>query len=248
MNALVSPSRGVLIAFEDGVPVRALGIYEDEREVAPHVCAQIVAEIPDWEEITDIAPEDIDQKFIEVDEMADALSLFLTAVNPEMPMDLRRDAAVEVDELLKSERVNEYLQAVLFANTLPDKAVVSHLLEDHAHPLGGKALRAKAPRFVVFANTLLQLQPEVEVVCQSWESIPPGVFASASQERTARYTLMRAGCFAFAAYALAGSSFVGYPRAFPNEYEHIIDLWWSSILPSERAEDVPPGCIRHQAG
>lgn len=233
MNAIISPTRGVIIAYEDGRPVKALGVFHDDRPVSPQLCTQLVREIPDWEEIDTLEEGELQALYTKVDEMSDALSLFLISLDTELTLELRRSAANHVDELLKSPWVVDYLNAILFARSLPPEHGATEMLLSID-------LREEAPRYTAFTERFLAMQPQVHAVHKAWECIPPDTFSREGEAKKARYQLMRAGLFYRMAVALhehKRSDEVLHDALAPtvNEYEQIVETWCSMVAEDEIA-------------
>lgn len=106
----------------------------------------------------------------------EALDLALMLFDDDLSVELRREAATELDELLNNEAVQAYLKAILYAKPLPPSADKTGALKT--------AEEAKTVLVLPFLKILIERQKQIALVRRSWDTLPMDLFkAEAPQSK-----------------------------------------------------------------
>lgn len=122
MHAVISGRAGVALLL-DGHQLSSLHAGADkivrrrEREI-PY----LLGEATDLQFLENVETSEISRRLELAAAQADALHLALILLDPELPQDVRCDAAGELEDLLKIEGVREGVEGILFARPLPGEA------------------------------------------------------------------------------------------------------------------------------
>lgn len=122
MQAVISGRAGVALLL-DGQQLRSLHagaaetVLRREREI-PY----LLGEAADLQFLENVEFPEISDRLELATAQADALHLALILLDPELPQDVRCDAAGELDDLFGIEGVRGGVEAILFSRPLPDEA------------------------------------------------------------------------------------------------------------------------------
>jgi hypothetical protein len=152
-----------------------------EREI-PY----LLGDAPDLQFLEGVGVPEVAQRLEAAAVQADALHLALILLDPELPHDVRRDAADELAELLEIEDVREHVEGVLLSHPLPREA-------DPTGALYCCPGRAAASRKLLLR--LQSLQSKVHDVFLAWERISVRTFGEERDRAFALATAVREGFF-----------------------------------------------------
>ena len=117
---------------------------------------------------------------------ADAFHLALLLLDGHLQPDTRRDASLELEELLGSEGVLDHLEKVFLAHPLPRDADLQGAFFHKA----GSAVEVDR-----FLRTLSALQMTISEICWAWKEIPAEVFGGEGERIAAQAAAVRGGLF-----------------------------------------------------
>jgi hypothetical protein len=186
MQAVVSGRSRVALLLE-GEQLRSLHagsseiVGRREREI-PY----LLGDPTDLEFLEDVEIPEVALRLEVATAQADALHLALMLLDPQLPPDVRRDAADELAELLEIAGVGEHAESVLLAHPLPGEA-------DLVGALSCCPGRAAASRDLL--HRVQALQSEIQDVFLAWEHIPDRVFEDGRNRAFGLATAIREGFF-----------------------------------------------------
>ncbi len=188
MEAVISGRAGVALLWEgDAFFSLHLGMAPDQaiarREwEIPH----LLGEARDLRRLDGVDRTRVASELEHEVKCIDALHLVLITLDPELPADLRMDAAVEFEELFGEDpRYAEFVENVLFSHPLPKDGDLSGALQA-AHETGQPLqLLADFERH----------QDQIAVVWIAWQGIPDELFARSEDRQCALNVAVRSGGF-----------------------------------------------------
>ena len=186
MDALISGRSGVAIVV-DGDQLFSMHAADPGNMVArePAELRFLAGEARDFVAVEHASRQEIEGRLLRERDQEDALLLALMILDHELASDTRRQAAVDLDELLSEELLVAAVEGVLYAVPLPEEAV-PRLAVAAAKQVGATRTRALVER-------LVSHQPSIEEVQRAWGLIPQALFDG---EREAwRATAVREGIF-----------------------------------------------------
>ena len=172
MQAVISGRSGVALLLE-GNQIRSLHagtgeiVSRREREV-PY----LLGDATDLQFLANVEIPEVTRHLEVATAQADALHLALMLLDPELPLDVRRDAADELAELCEIKGAREYVERVLLSHPLPKES-------DLPGALSCCPGRAQVAREIL--QRLQSLQESVADVFLAWEQI--WSFAGPSTDR-----------------------------------------------------------------
>ena len=117
----------------------------------------------------------------------DALDLSLMILDGDLSLQLRRKIAIELDNLFLNGDLIEYIENIFFSMPMPSKTLLG---ESNKVCLWQKCTRVSG-----LFHKIFHYQNEINIVWQSWESIPMSLFKDESERHQIRYTLIEQGLF-----------------------------------------------------
>lgn len=237
MNALLSAPAGVAILIEGA---EYSSIHADApRQRIPRRAEEIHrlrGEASDLQLLQDVDLEPIAQLLEEETEATEALQLALILLDSEISSPVRREAAEELEEILKVAGLGGRLEGVLYAHPLPPEADLATAID-----LAGET----APKAHELLRDLGSLQPVIREIRHAWDDLPDETFESAAGRRRLQAAMVRAGLFralvlaslpGAAAESLAETAFARVDDAISavDGYDRAI-LSWVMRLPQRQA-------------
>lgn len=187
MDAVISGHAGVALILDGG---RLASIHvENSEEVIPRQEAEIHLLFNGAKDLQFLADVDLEQVRAQL-ELAgariDALHLALIVLDRELSEETRRQAALELNELLGLLEITDFLERVLYARPLPSSADWTGALE---------LSFLQAPKVQNLLIALVALQKTILEVHRAWEAIPARVFEREGERSQVRALFAREGLF-----------------------------------------------------
>ena len=129
--------------------------------------------------LENVQQEEVTRRLVAAVDGEESLSLLLITLDPELSHEVRREAAVELDELLAKDAVREQLDRIMLAQPLPPSADATGALEAYREADAEQARR--------FVEDLLRLQPAVIQVRSAWEAIPQSLFDAQEEDSRSHF-------------------------------------------------------------
>jgi hypothetical protein len=168
-NAIVSGRAGVAL-LTDGPAVYSLEPQSNEPVARqPEEFYLLFGESRDFEFIEDAACDEIADCLTAAMRREQALDLALMLLEPDYDLDIRREAAEELDESLHDESVVQSLDSIMYSTPLPrgtDVPGAESVVPPNCHD---------AARWL---ERLRQLQTTIRLVHDAWASLPDDVLPS----------------------------------------------------------------------
>ena len=186
MQAVISGQAGVALLLEDQ---RLRSLHAGTAEIIPRRPREIpylLGDATDLQFLEDVEIPEVSGQLEIATAQADALHIALILLDPELPQDVRCDAANELAKLFALEGVREYVESVLFAHPLPSEA-------DLPGALSCCSAQSVAVRDLLVS--LERLQSEILEVFTAWERIPTPEFGEEKDRASALATAVREGLF-----------------------------------------------------
>jgi len=118
--------------------------------------------------LENVTPEEAMQELQVLYRQQEALDLALMLFDDDLSVELRQEAATELDELLNNEAVQAYLKAILYAKPLPPSADKTGALKT--------AEEAKTVLVLPFLKMLIERQKQITLARRSWDTLPINLF------------------------------------------------------------------------
>lgn len=135
--------------------------------------------------LRDANPVDTGRRLRQECAATEALDLFLFLLDPELPGSVKEDAILELTSLYPE--VEARLAGVMFARPLPTQADI-----EGARDL---AMAKGDGRLLAFIRAVLDAQPSIRQVDESWRTIPDTAFSADGTRDQARALFVREGLF-----------------------------------------------------
>jgi RNA polymerase sigma factor (sigma-70 family) len=186
MDALISARAGIAVLIEDqGLALLQAGSLGEAIPCQAEELHLLFGEALDLQILEGMNRNEIVQRLDREAAGQDALQVALILLDPELPGEIRYEAAKDLNLLLVKAEIREALESILFAYPLPAEADLLGALA-HAHRQGwARGLLVR----------LQHLQPFIEKAHHAWLSIPDRLFASSSERDSLRAMLIRGGNF-----------------------------------------------------
>jgi len=187
MNVAISGQAGFALLFE-GAKLYSIHRDNPSERIARHrgSLRLLLNGVDDLEVFEGIDASQAEGELSLASARADALHLVLILLDPTLPDDLRREAAIEVDALFADERIAAYLEGVLWSHPLPADGDLS----------GAKlAAEGASPRVLGLLMDFERDQPWIEIVWNAWRDIPDDLFANRQERDRTRALAVRRGLF-----------------------------------------------------
>jgi tetratricopeptide (TPR) repeat protein len=177
MNAVISGLAGVAFVMDgDWFASMHAGDLAVLVPRAPGDYPYLFADAGDLQFLEDVEPAEVVRWLGLAGDQADALQLTLILLDPLLSEQVRRGAAVDLEELYANPEVLAHVERVLFAQPLSPEADLP----------GAQALTAGQQTFdrvQAFLHRLVCLQPRIREVHEAWTLIPDEEFAGSSMSR-----------------------------------------------------------------
>ncbi len=186
MDAMIS-GRGGLALVVEGDRLASIHASEPETMTPRHrnEVHFLLGEARDFVTVEDVSREEIVRQLMLAKNREHALQLTLIQLDHDLPGDIRRGGAVELEELFEQEDLVVYVESVLYAKPLPDDS-----------DLPGSLRLARDADALKVAATLGKLeasQPVIADVRRAWDAIPAERFGS--EEKRWQFVAVREGLF-----------------------------------------------------
>lgn len=192
MDAVISARAGVALLL-DGDELSSIHADSIDERV-PRRAADLhflFGDVTDLEFIEDVDPVQTARQLERAVDSEEALHLVLMLLDPEMPVDIRQEAAEVLEELFTKEchdtGVAQHLERVLYAQVLHASADLERAFDC--------CERGSAPSVRDLLKRLEEIQPFVRLVRRAWEAIPTQTFGSEEDWSHAQAVLVREGLF-----------------------------------------------------
>jgi len=187
MDALISAQAGTalliqgsdLASIHAGAPEQAIPRRVEEVHL-------LFGEAADLEVLESVDRDEFVRRLTREVAATEALQLFLILLDTDMPEEIRREAAEELDSALADSECREAVKRVLYAHPLPATAELPSALAYAEGP---------APRVQNLLRQLGDLQPAIAEVRRAWFAIPDALFASPGDRQRFQAALVRASLF-----------------------------------------------------
>jgi CheY-like chemotaxis protein len=187
VDAVLSGHAGVALLL-DGDKLSSLH-FEDDGDALPRSPGEVhllFAGAQDLEFLENVGMEEVRGHLDLAGTRIDALHLALNLLDPELSHETRRYAAEDLEELLADDRIDRWVESVLFAHPLPRSA----------DPVGAlSACTGRTDRARALLERLESLQPVILEVQQAWEAIPARLFATDEDRKHALSVAVKEGLF-----------------------------------------------------
>ncbi len=236
MEAVISGQAGVALLV-DGESLSSIYVHAPD-EAVPRRASEfpyLFGKADDLIFLEDVTVDDARRQLTAASDGCDVLHLVLMRLDPERPLDIRQEAAAELDEVLASNpQAGEHAERLLLAAPLPPTADVEGA---KAHCPPGAARK--------FVDRLRQLQPAIDKAAAAWRTIPETAFSTQNDEirDIADAVFVREGVWRMLALAAAGEMEVGTVlfralssaavKSLPN-HRQILQLWTRELDISSR--------------
>lgn len=194
MEALISGRAGLALVV-DGDRLASIHAADPEFMVPrqPADFRYLAGEAQDFVPYENLTREEIVSELLLAEDREDALRLILTAQDPDLPDDIRREAVDELEKLIQESGVGSYLEGVLYAHPLPRSLDLAGAMQ--------RARTAEAWETLTLLELVWSHQDAISDVRQAWESIPLADFSG--EEDHWQATAVRQGLFRDLARRLA---------------------------------------------
>lgn len=241
MRAVVSGQAGIALLW-DGNRLSSLHAGVDGPPVPrrPREIPLLLGAANDLEFLDRIERPQVAQKLARASDEADALHLALILLDATLPYDIRREASLELEELLDGPEIQEHLEKTFYARPLPAEADLAGALVHRAGP---------TERVGVFLRSLDSLQMAIAEIAWAWREIPDEVFGSPGERAEAQTAAMRGGLFRDLVRARAeareGEAFWRNGLLHPSvqilkNQRAVLQAWLSPFREDRRAEPAWP--------
>jgi lipopolysaccharide/colanic/teichoic acid biosynthesis glycosyltransferase len=187
MNAIISGRAGLALLV-DGAHLQSLH-YDEPDVLVPRRAEDyhlLLGDSGDLEFLEDVRHDEVRRRLDITVEREEALDLLLITLDPDLPDQIRRQAAHEVQPLIEKSEIAEQVEQILYAQPLPASA----------DPAGALRIAAEGgPGVSEFVQRLIVRQPKIVAVRRAWEMIPDSVFGSIAAREYASAACVRAGVF-----------------------------------------------------
>jgi tetratricopeptide (TPR) repeat protein len=187
MDALISAQAGTALLIE-GTKLASIHAHAPEQTM-PRRAEEVhllFGEGLDLQVLQGVDRDQVVRRLAREADSAEALQLALILLDPEMPGEIRTEAAEELDGLLAKEEYREGLERVLYAHPFPSEADLSGAL---AHSEG------HSPRVQNLLYQLVDLQPSIAEVRSAWTDLPNTLFVNPAERQRFQAALVREGLF-----------------------------------------------------
>lgn len=186
MDALISAQAGtaLLIQGSDLASIHA----DSPDEAIPRRAEEahlLFGEAQDLQVFEGVDRDQVVRRLRREVDSTEALQLSLILLDPELPGEIRSEAAEELDGLLAEKECREGLERVLFAHPLPQAADLP----------GALAHSEEESRVQGLLRHLEDLQPSIAEVHRAWIVVPDSLFQSPADRRRSQAALVREGLF-----------------------------------------------------
>jgi hypothetical protein len=186
MDALISAQAGTALLIQ-GSDLTSLHVDSPDLAIPrrPEEVHLLFGEALDLQVLEGVDRDQVVRWLTREVNSTEALQLSLILLDPELSVEVRSEAAEELDGLLAEGEPREGLERVLFAHPLPQDADLS----------GALAHSEQAPRVHDLLSQLADLQPLIAEVHRAWIVLPDSLFESPADRRRFQAALVREGLF-----------------------------------------------------
>jgi hypothetical protein len=206
MRTIISGQAGTAFVL-DGEESWSIDVHDPDTRVPrrPSECALVFADASDLQFLENVSGDDVVRRLQEAVDNDEALYLALMIFDDKVDDDIRADAIPELEELLKQESVETYVQNVLFARPLPEGVDAEWTLRLVLR----FCLSRNISRVLCLLGGVVSLRSIVKSVRDAWERIPPKLFASEDYRSHCRAVFVRQGMFRRLVQAIAQGEALG---------------------------------------
>jgi tetratricopeptide (TPR) repeat protein len=217
MRAIVSGVAGIVLLI-DREQMRAIHRDDADTDIlwTPSDLHFHLAGVSDLRVYEDIDREAALVHLLEAIREEDALQVSLLLLDPEIPVDIREQATLDLEELIDVPEVDRFMKCLFAARQLPEKSDIESAL--------GCCERADAQRTLSFLNGVKEDQPAVAMVRAAWDSASTRSLGSDDDRKRAEHTAFREGLF---------RDLVACAKA-----EEVTDLWELQALATFHQEEL----------
>jgi hypothetical protein len=187
MDAIVSGHAGVALLLNGG-ELRSLH-YDRPEELIPRRASEVdllFGGAKDLEVLENVETEQVIRYLDLATERIDALHLALILLDGDLSRETRQQAAMELEELLRQNGMQEQLERILFAQPLPRSADLPEALA---------CCSSGDSTVLCFLQALTKAQGTISEVRLAWEAIPNLAFGSEEERSLAQAVAVREGFF-----------------------------------------------------
>ena len=187
MDIVISGHAGVALIV-DGAALASIHMDQPEKVIPRQECEihLLFGGARDLQFVADVDLEQVRAQLELSSAKIDALHLALIVLDPELSQEARREAVLELNELMDLLEISDSLERVLHAHPLPSSADL---------PGGLELSASQAPKVQDLLLTLSSLQKAISEVHRAWEAIPAKVLDGEEHRSEIRALFVREGLF-----------------------------------------------------